>query len=871
MKVNDLRELYLAFFEEKNHLRQPSASLIPHNDNSLLIINSGMAPLKPYFVGLETPPSQRVTTCQKCIRTGDIENVGKTARHGTFFEMLGNFSFNDYFKIEAIQYAWEFCTQRLKLPAEKIHITVYEEDDEAYDMWTQQIGIPHARMVRLGKDDNFWEVGVGPCGPCSELYFDRGIQYGCGSDDCQPGCDCDRFMEFWNLVFTQFNREEDGTYSKLDRVNIDTGMGLERMAVIMQAVDSLFDVDTVATVRDTICQLAGVGYKQNPTADISIRKVTDHVRSITFMLSDGIQPSNEGRGYVLRRLLRVAVRHGRKLGIQGHFLEKVAKVAIAQSQDAYPELAHKRDFILTTLNTEETNFHKTLDTGNERIEKLIAQAKASGNLTISGADSFKMYDTYGFPLELMQEIVEEQGLSVDVAGYQVAMNAQKDRARNARGESDFLGTEGGAFANLGAIDTRFLGYTQIETTATIQALIQANTKVEQVTAGTQVGIITDATTLYPQSGGQDGDQGLIVTDTAEVRITDTKKIAGKTVHLGEVVTGTLQTGETVRTISDLTARLTVSRNHTATHLLHATLREVLGPHVTQSGAEKSQDKLRFDFSHTGAVTKAELERIEDRVNASILQAMPVTITEMPLADAKAAGAMALFGEKYGETVRVVRIGFDDAFSIELCGGTHVPSTSNIGLFKITSEGGIAQGVRRIEAITGANALAYMKQKEQTLTQVAETLKATGDIVAKAEQVMADNKGLRKTLETLHTQAQAAAIDGMLDQVTDIQGKQTFIARFDNTDQNAMKTMADKVKDKLGSCVVVLIGENQGTVPITVVVSDDYVKTGLKAGDMAKQLAQLTGGNGGGRPNMATAQGKDPSQIDAAIALAKTLI
>ena len=874
MKVNQLRELYLNYFERQNHLRQKSASLIPYNDNSLLIINSGMAPLKPYFVGLETPPKNRMATCQKCIRTGDIENVGKTARHGTFFEMLGNFSFNDYFKVEAIQYAWEFCTKELSLQPEKIYITVYEEDDEAYDIWQQKIGIPTERMVRLGKDDNFWEVGVGPCGPCSELYYDRGEKYGCGSENCKPGCDCDRFMEFWNLVFTQFNKEEDGSYSKLARVNIDTGMGLERMAVIMQGVDSIFDVDTVANVRNKVCGIAGLTYGtygKSQNTDISVRKITDHLRSITFMLADGIMPSNEGRGYVLRRLLRVAVRHGRKLGISGYFLEKVAVIVIGDSQDAYPELFEKREHILKILNIEETNFHKTLDTGNQLIENLISDAKLAGRTVISGEDSFKMYDTFGFPIELMQEIVEEEGLTIDILGYEQEMQAQKDRGRNAREDSNYLGNDSGIFVQLGDIETDFIGYDASETFADVLKIVKNNEFVEKATEGDEVAIILSKTPMYPESGGQIGDIGKLCNSMGVLIITDTKKIAGKIVQFGVVETGELAVGTEVSITHLLEERKAVSRNHTATHLLHAALRSVLGTHVSQAGAEKTREKLRFDFSHTQAVTAEELQRIEDMVNEKILEDLPVIIEEKQIDDAKAEGAMALFGEKYDDIVRVVRIGEKEAFSIELCGGTHMKNTAAIGLFKITSEGGIAQGIRRIEAITGHNAFDYVKEKEKTLNQVASILKTTGDIATKANNLVSENKDLKKQLESLNAKLQAGKITEMLDQAQEINGKKVFIARIDNTDQNNMKAMGDTLKEKLGNCVVVLIGANEGTVPITVVVSDDYVKSGIKAGDIAKQLAQLTGGNGGGRPNMATAQGKDIGKIEEAMELAKTLV
>ncbi|MCL1936696.1 MAG: alanine--tRNA ligase [Defluviitaleaceae bacterium] len=874
MKVNEIRELYLSFFEKKQHLRLQSSSLIPYNDNSLLLINSGMAPLKPYFVGLKTPPNNRITTCQKCIRTGDIENVGKTARHGTFFEMLGNFSFNDYFKIEAIEWAFEFCTEILKLPKEKIYVSIYEEDNETYDIWQNHMNIPKNRIVKLGKNDNFWEVGTGPCGPCSEFYFDRGEKYGCGLEICSPGCDCDRFMEFWNLVFTQFNKEDDGSYSKLDRVNIDTGMGLERMAVIMQEVDSIFDIDTISNIIKKISQLSNKKYKKDEEIDISIRKITDHVRSITFMIADGILPSNEGRGYVLRRLLRVAVRHGKKIGMM-NFIKEISEVVINDGCYAYPELLEQKEHIFNILNSEEINFYKTLDSGNEILEKIIKEAKLNEINTIDGSDAFKMYDTYGFPIELMEEILLESGLKIDKKEYENQMNLQKQRARNARENTNYLGTENSIYTSIMNIDTKFVGYDKHTVETTVKAIIKDNEFVQEANAGDKVAIIIEETTIYPESGGQKSDVGFIGSDSVSVNISNCKKIYGKIVHLGEVIEGILKTNDKVTTRYEDTIRDEISRNHTATHLLHASLKKVLGNHVNQSGTEKSPQKLRFDFNHIEPVKQEDLEYIEQIVNEKILENLPVNIYYKSIEEAKKDGAMALFGEKYDEIVRVVNIGFEpniNSFSMELCGGTHVKNTGNIGFFKIISESGVAQGIRRIEAITGYNTIDYVKMEENLLEKLFITLKSNKDnVLDKANSLILENKELKKQIEILNSKINS--VEKIMEQanVEIISGKNTFICRIDNSNQDVLKSIADKIKDKLKSCIVVLIGANNGTVPIVVTITDDIVKLGFKAGDIVKKLAKFLDGNGGGRPNMATAQGKNIDKIDEALLLLKDLV
>ena len=869
MKVNDIRELYLKFFEEKNHHRLQSASLVPHNDNSLLLINSGMAPLKPYFVGAQVPPSPRVTTCQKCIRTGDIENVGQTARHGTFFEMLGNFSFNDYFKEEACALSYEFCTKILKLSTDSLYISIYEDDDEAHDIWHKNIGIPLNKIVRLGKDDNFWEVGTGPCGPCSEIYYDRGISYGCGSSNCAPGCDCDRFLEFWNLVFTQFNKEEDGTYSKLDRVNIDTGMGLERMAVIMQNVDSIFDVDTIKQIQNKVCEISHKIYGITHKDDVSIRIITDHMRSVTFMITDGILPSNEGRGYVMRRLLRRAVRHGKQLGINGSFLSKIATVIINQSKYAYNELEEKSDFILNVITQEENNFHKTLDQGMELLHKLITTGKEQNFKVISGEDTFKMYDTYGFPIELMQEILKEHGLSVDEESYKSYMQLQRTRAREARSSSNFLGNDDLVYNTLGNVFTNFVGYDTLNADAHIVEIIKGNELTNTATEGDEIAFLTDVTPIYAESGGQKADKGTLTTQNAKVDIIDCKKINGLTVHFGIVKVGKISKGDIATLKVNEEYRNTISRNHTATHLLHSALRNILGNHVEQSGTEKSYAKTRFDFSHFSSVTKEELQSIENVVNKKILQAIPVEISQKSLEQAKKDGAMALFGEKYDNEVRVVNI---PSFSMELCGGTHVKNTSDIILFKIVSESSVAGGIRRIEAVTGQNAISYFNEKEATLDEVVKMLKANSDtVLTKLKSLVSENKLLKSEVDKLNSKLNTSSLNDIIKNASEVNGKTVIITRIDNLNQNALKEIGDAIKNKLQSCAIVLIGNNSNNVVIMAMATDDIVNKGFNAGAIVKQIATFTGGGGGGRPNMATAQGKDISKIDDAIKLAKEIV
>ncbi|MCL1925232.1 MAG: alanine--tRNA ligase [Defluviitaleaceae bacterium] len=863
MNLNEIREAYLSFFEKKLHTRMPSASLIPQNDKSLLIINSGMAPLKPYFIGKETPPNLRLTTCQKCIRTGDIENVGKTQRHGTFFEMLGNFSFGEYFKKEATAWALEFCLEVLKLPKDSIYFSIYEEDEETALIW-ESLGIPKEKIVRLGKDDNFWEVGTGPCGPCSELYYDRGKKYGCGSDTCAPGCDCDRFLEFWNLVFTQFNKEENGTYSDLSNKNIDTGMGLERMAVIMQEVSSIFDVDTMQNIISKITELSNQKYNEHEQKDISIRIITDHIRSITFMLSDGILPSNEGRGYVLRRLLRRAVRHGKKLGIKGDFLEKVSAVVVENSKTAYPELEQKQNIIFKYLNIEEEAFNKTIDQGLLMIEKLTSEKENEvTKKAISGEDAFKMYDTYGFPLELLTEIAEEKGFSVDKDSYERHMQAQRERARNARSASNFL--EGDIFENIQA--TEFLGYNNFKLEATVLH-VSKDEKNEK-----NIKIILNKTPFYAESGGQIGDSGLIISNTgsnnATIEITKTVKSGDKIIHIGTLLKGELKAGDLVTAEVYQSERKKISRNHTAAHLLHKALKDVLGEDANQAGSEVSSKKLRFDFTHFEAVTAEQLEKIENIVNRLILQAHPVIIEEKPIEEAKKEGAIALFGEKYGDFVRVVKMGA----SIELCGGTHLTNTSEVCMFKIISESSIAQGVRRIEAISGLEVVDYTREKEAKLKEIENTLKASGDnALKKINTLLEENKTLaekafnfecRFNMERYYSKLVSSKIE--------INETPAIIYRIDGISSDIMLFLADIICKEWESLVAILIGDCEGKVNIVVTATSDLVKKGINAGNIAREMSKATGGGGGGKPNRAIAGGKDTTKIDESLELARDLL
>lgn len=874
MGVNEIRESFLSFFESKDHLRLPSASLVPHNDKSLLLINSGMAPLKPYFTGQEIPPRRRVTTCQKCIRTGDIENVGKTARHGTFFEMLGDFSFGDYFKEEIIPWAWEYVTEVLQIPKDKLYVTIYENDDEAEKIWHEKVGIPMDRIVRLGKEDNFWEHGVGPCGPCSEIYYDRGEEYGCGKPTCGVGCDCDRYMEFWNLVFTQFDRQEDGSYPRLAKPNIDTGMGLERMATIMQGVDSIFDVDTVKALRDAVCEVAGVEYEapDSHKTDVSVRVITDHIRSVTFMTADGVLPSNEGRGYVLRRLLRRAARHGRLLGINKTFLADLSKVVIQTSGDAYPELVEKQDYIYKVITVEENSFYKTIDKGMDILKADIEEMKANGETVMKGEKSFRLYDTYGFPIDLTAEILEDEGLSLDEEAFKKEMQLQKERARAAREVDTYMGADETVYHQLDtAMVTEFSGYdgTPVDD-AKVIALVANNAVADSASAGDEVSVFLDRTPFYAESGGQIGDNGIIKTDMGTVEVTDCiKVIGGKIAHIGTVTEGSISVGDTASASIDKVRRLSTSRNHSATHLLQKALRTVLGTHVEQAGSYVTPDRLRFDFTHFAAMTPEEIQQVEDIVNEKILESIPITVSQESIEDARKLGAMALFGEKYGNVVRVVNMG---GYSIELCGGAHLDNTAQVGSFKIVSESGIASGVRRIEALTGAAALKYYQHQDETLKAVCKAVKSTPDnMLKRVEAIIAEEKQTAKELESLKAKIAGGAADDILAGAAEIKGIKVVCAEVKDSDANALRTMGDQLKNKLGSGVVVLASAKDGKVSLLAMATDDAVKAGVHAGNIIKAAAAVCGGGGGGRPNMAQAGGKDASKIADALTKAKEVI
>ncbi len=870
MGVNEIREKYLSFFESKGHLRMASASLVPQNDKSLLLINSGMAPLKPFFTGQQIPPRKRVTTCQKCIRTGDIENVGKTARHGTFFEMLGNFSFGDYFKHEAIAWAWEFFTKVLELPEDRLYVSVYQDDDEAYDIWNKEIGLAPEKIFRMGKEDNFWEHGVGPCGPCSEIYYDKGEEYGCGKPGCTVGCDCDRYMEVWNLVFTQFNKEEDGTYSNLDHPNIDTGMGLERIATVMQGVNSIFDVDTVKAIRDAVCGICGKTYGENHKDDVSIRVITDHVRSVTFMTADGVLPSNEGRGYVLRRLLRRAARHGKLLGIDRKFLADLCKVVIEHSGDAYPELVEKQDMILKVLTTEEERFYSTLDTGMSMLMSKLDELKAEKKNVLGGEDSFKMYDTYGFPVDLMEEILEEEGFTLDEEAFRAEMEKQRTRARNARATDTYMGAEETVFHHLDpAMSTEFTGYDNLEYEGKVLALVVNDEIVDEAKAGDDVSVIVDKTPFYAEMGGQAGDAGEITAEGLKIEINDCTKFGGnKYIHAGKVTEGSVKVGDTVKLCVNGEQRLSTARNHTATHILQAVLKEVLGSHVEQAGSYVSKDRLRFDFTHFEAIDKETLSLIEKKVNEKILAALPVEVKEMSIEEAKKTGATALFGEKYGDVVRVVNIG---GYSIEFCGGTHLTNSAYCGTFKLVSESGVAAGVRRIEALTGAGALEFYDEIEFTLKNIADTLKtAPADLIKRVAHLMEENKKLAKEVESLKAKMSGGLVDDIVAVKVNIKGIDVAAAQVKGLDMNALRNMGDQIKDKLDGIIVLASGEGNKC-NFVVMCSDNAVKAGANAGQIVKAAAAVCGGGGGGRPNMAQAGGKDASKISEALEAAKTTI
>ncbi len=869
--LNELRERYLRFFESKGHLRMDSFSLVPHNDPSLLLINSGMAPLKPYFTGQEIPPCKRVTTCQKCIRTPDIENVGKTARHGTFFEMLGNFSFGDYFKEEAIPWAWEFVTKDLEMPEDKLWVTIYEDDDEAFEIWNKKVGIPAEKIVRMGKKDNFWEHGTGPCGPCSEIYFDRGPEQGCGSPDCKVGCECDRYVEFWNNVFTQFNKDENGNYTRLANPNIDTGMGLERLACISQGVDNLFEVDTVRNILNYICKIAGVEYKKSEKTDISIRVITDHIRSTTMMVCDGVLPSNEGRGYVLRRLLRRAARHGRLLGINKPFLYDVAMVVINESMQAYPELAEKADYIKKVIKIEEERFEATVDQGIVILNEFIEELKLKNELVMPGEMVFKLHDTYGFPLDLTREIAEENGLSIDEAGFKKEMDAQKKRAKEAHLSKDSSAWGDDVYGKLDkSVKTQFLGYSEEKNEAKVLYIVKDGEVVETAQEGDEVTIILDKTCFYAESGGQVGDTGTISSKDCTVKINNTTKIAdGKFLHSGIILSGLLETGIEVVAQIDKKRRLAIARNHTTTHLLHKALRDVLGDHVHQAGSLVEPGKLRFDFSHFSALTAQELKEVEDRTNAAILDSYSVDVKEMPIDEAKKLGAMALFGEKYGDTVRVVKV---EDYSIELCGGTHIKNTAQAGLVKVLGESGVAAGVRRLEALTGEAAISYYSDKERQLNEVAQALKASpADAIKKVDTLSQELKAYEKELEQLKNKLVSGAADDVLSNAAEISGVKVVTARFDQLDMEGLRNTGDMLKNKLGSGVVVLGSSYGDKVSFVVTATKDVLGKGVHSGNIIKEVAKVAGGGGGGRPDMAQAGGKDISKIDEALKKAFSVI
>ena len=866
MGLNEIRSKFLKFFESKDHYLKESASLVPQNDKSLLLINSGMAPLKNYFAGVEVPPSVRMTTCQKCIRTGDIENVGKTARHGTFFEMLGNFSFGDYFKEQSISWGWEFVTQHLNIPEEKVWVTVYEEDDEAFGIWENQIKIPKERIVRLGKDDNFWEIGIGPCGPCSELYFDRGEEYGCDNPDCKPGCDCDRYLEFWNHVFTQFNRDEEGNYGQLEHKNIDTGMGLERMACIMQGVDTIFDVDTIKHILNTVEKMANVEYGKGGKTDVSIRIITDHIRAVSFLVADGVLPSNEGRGYVLRRLLRRAARHGKLLGIKENFLYKLVDEVIKVSGEAYSELVEKESYIKKVIRIEEEKFNETIEQGMEILASYIADLKKNGETTLSGENAFKLYDTYGFPIDLTQEILEEEHLSIDEEAFNEEMNKQRERARSARGNMDGESWKEDPLSKLDfSVASTFEGYFELENSGIIKAIVKDNELVDSAVAGDKVIVVLDKTTFYPEGGGQAGDAGLLVNKNEDivVEVIDTKKGANNTIkHIGIVKSGMINTGEKLSTIVDKEIRMASARNHSATHLLHKALKEVLGEHVNQAGSLVTSERLRFDVTHFSSITKEELKVIEEKVNDVILESLNITCENMSINDAKNKGAMALFGEKYGDEVRVVSMG---DYSIELCGGTHLTNTSQIGMFKILSEGGVAAGVRRIEAITGRAVYNYLKEKEEIISNVCSNLKTKEDSLSqKVTSLIEENKSLSKELHDMKTKMSLQAVDSVLDSKLDVNGVNLVTTKFEGMDMNTLKEVADNLRDKLVSGVVVLANTTDDKLNLVATATKDAVDKGVHCGNIVKSIAQIAGGKGGGRPNMAQAGAPDVSKVDEAL-------
>ncbi len=869
--LNEIRERYLKFFESKGHLRLPSFPLVPQNDNSLLLINAGMAPLKPYFTGKEIPPKSRVTTCQKCIRTPDIERVGKTARHGTFFEMLGNFSFGDYFKHEATAWAWEFITKELGIPEDRLYVTIYEDDDEALEIWTKEVGVDESHITRMGKEDNFWEIGLGPCGPCSELYYDRGEKYGCGSPDCKVGCECDRFVEFWNLVFTQFDKDEDGNYNRLAKPNIDTGMGLERMAVIMQDVDNLFEVDTVKNIMLEISKVAGVNYGEGEESDISLRVITDHIRSTTFMVCDGVCPSNEGRGYVLRRLLRRAARHGKLLGIKGTFLSDIVDTVVAESGNAYPQLVEKKDYIKRIIKTEEERFAETIDSGLSILENEIKELEKTNSKVLSGEAAFKLYDTYGFPIDLTIEILEEKGLAVEREAFDKEMKLQKERSREGRKVGEEAAWSEDVYQKLGKdITTEFIGYDKNECDAKIIAVIKEGKIADSAQDGENAVVILDKTVLYGESGGQMGDSGEITGDGFKMLVNDSKKLGdGKILHFVNVEEGSFKNGDSVKVTFDIEKRNKTARNHSATHLLQKALQEVLGNHVEQAGSNVDENRLRFDFSHFEAVSESQLAEIERKVNESILKAYPIEISLMSIDEAKKMGAMALFGEKYHDVVRVVNMG---GYSVELCGGCHLKNTSEAGLFKIISEGGVSAGVRRIEAVTGEGVLKYIEEKNAIIKKTAEILKTTEqELCHKAENTALEIKELKAKLDTALAQIAKSQASSVMDDKKAIGNVNLYVNRIDGSSVQDLRKMGDAIKDKDASCVCVFASNADGKISIIATAGKEALSSGIHCGNIIREVTKACGGSGGGKPDSAQGGGKNAGELDGALSLVENIV
>lgn len=861
---HEIRDLFLDFFKEKEHLVESSFSLVPKNDKSLLLINAGMAPLKPYFLGTQEPPYKRMTTCQKCIRTGDIDNVGKTARHGTFFEMLGSFSFGDYFKVESIEWAWEFLTERLELNIEDLWVSVYFEDDEAYDIWNKKIGVPESRLVRLGKEDNFWELEVGPSGPCTEIHVDRGEKFGCGSEDCKPGCDCDRFLEVWNLVFSEFNKDQNGNYTPLASKNIDTGMGLERITAIMQDTDNIFEIDTMQDIIKEIEKITGKEYKSEENTGMSFRVITDHIRAMTFLVSDGVIPSNEGRGYVLRRLIRRAARHGKLLGIGTLFLNELSLKVIESWGEAYPELIQNESLIKKVIKSEEEKFEETIDQGIVILNEYIEVIKKENKTVLDGENAFKLYDTYGFPLDLTKEILEEQNLEVDEEEFNSEMEKQRNRARKARGDADTHSWNSEATVDIDKnLTTLFEGYEKLSLDTKVTAIIYNGKSVDLLEEGQEGIVLLEKTPFYAEGGGQVGDRGELFNSNAKLIVLDTKKgTEGQYLHIVKVEEGKLEANSEITASIDEPNRTDIARNHSVTHILHQALKDVIGAHVNQAGSLVLADKMRFDFTHFEGVTLEELDKIEDIVNSKILEGLNIEVLETTIEDARNQGAQALFDEKYGDKVRLVKIG---DYSKELCGGTHVSASSQIGLFKILSESGIAAGVRRIEAVTGISAYSYVKNMETQVAEISGILKSNKkDVINKLQSVLDENKSLEKEIEKLKSDLTISKLDDIINDVSKIDGIDVIYKKIENLDGNDLRELGDKIKDKLESVLIVLGSSKNDKVSLVAMATKDLIDKGIHAGNVIKEVAKVTGGGGGGRPDMAQAGGKDASKIEEAL-------